>query len=197
MPGPQGRRARDARRRQGPAEGAIRDDDPVLFIENLVLYNTTGEVPPRRATTSPCRSASPQVAREGTDLTLVAHSYTVRRALTVAERLATEGIEAEVVDLRSLRPLDVETVVASVAQDEPRADRRGGLADLRRRRRARRAHPARLLRRPRRAGRARRRRRGADAVREAARARRARRRGQDRGRSARAARRVRPAGRVR
>ena len=54
--------------------------------------------------------------REGSDLTLVAHSYTVRRALTVADRLAQQGIEVEVVDLRSLRPLDVETVAASVSK---------------------------------------------------------------------------------
>ncbi len=178
----------------GMLKSAIRDDDPVIFVENLVLYNTTGELPPPGEDfTVPLGVA--KVVREGRDLTLVAHSYTVNRALTVADRLATEGIEVEVVDLRSLRPLDAETVCASVTQDEPRADRRGGLVDLRGRRRARRAHPARLLRRPGRAGRARRRRRGADAVREAARARRARRRGQDRGGSARAARRVRTSGR--
>ena len=56
------------------------------------------------------------VVREGSDLTIVAHSYTVRRALTVADRLATEGIEVEVIDLRSLRPLDAETVCASVTK---------------------------------------------------------------------------------
>ncbi len=61
-----------------------------------------------------CRSAGPRIAREGSDLTLVAHSYTVQRALRVADRLAQDGIEVEVVDLRSLRPLDVDTVAESV-----------------------------------------------------------------------------------
>jgi len=96
---------------KGLLKAAVRDDDPVLLLENLVLYNTKGEVPDGDYTT-PIGLA--RVAREGRDLTIVAHSYTVQRALTVAERLAAEGIEVEVVDLRSLRPLDVETVAASV-----------------------------------------------------------------------------------
>jgi pyruvate dehydrogenase E1 component beta subunit len=99
----------------GMLKSAIRDDDPVLFVENLVLYNTTGELPdPSEDATVPLGVA--KVVREGRDLTLVAHSYTVNRALTVADRLATEGIEIEVVDLRSLRPLDAETVCASVTK---------------------------------------------------------------------------------
>jgi pyruvate dehydrogenase E1 component beta subunit len=99
----------------GMLKSAIRDDDPVLFIENLVLYNTTGVLPPPGEDfTVPLGVA--KVVREGRDLTLVAHSYTVNRALTVADRLATEGIEVEVVDLRSLRPLDAETVCASVTK---------------------------------------------------------------------------------
>src|SRR6476619_4441655 len=97
----------------GLLKTAIRDDDPVLFVENLVLYNLTGPVPdPEEDATVPIGVAA--VAREGRDLTVVAHSYTTRRALTVADRLASEGIEIEVIDLRSLRPLDVETVAASV-----------------------------------------------------------------------------------
>jgi pyruvate dehydrogenase E1 component beta subunit len=97
----------------GLLKTAIRDEDPVLFVENLVLYNLTGPVPePEEDATVPIGLAA--IAREGRDLTVVAHSYTTRRALTVADRLAAEGIEIEVVDLRSLRPLDVETVVASV-----------------------------------------------------------------------------------
>jgi pyruvate dehydrogenase E1 component beta subunit len=99
----------------GLLKTAIRDDDPVLFMENLVLYNLTGPLP---AAGSNGDGAIPigraRVVREGGDLTLVAHSYTVRRCLTVADRLSQAGVEAEVVDLRSLRPLDVETVVASV-----------------------------------------------------------------------------------
>jgi pyruvate dehydrogenase E1 component beta subunit len=97
----------------GLLKTAIRDDDPVLFVENLVLYNVTGSIPePDEDVTVPLGRA--HVAREGTDLTIVAHSYTVRRALAVADRLAQSGFEAEVVDLRSLRPLDVDTVVESV-----------------------------------------------------------------------------------
>jgi pyruvate dehydrogenase E1 component beta subunit len=97
----------------GLLKTAIRDDDPVLFVENLVLYNVTGSIPePDEDFTLPLGRA--HVAREGTDLTIVAHSYTVRRALAVADRLVQSGFEAEVVDLRSLRPLDVDTVVESV-----------------------------------------------------------------------------------
>ena len=97
----------------GMLKTSIRDDDPVLFVENLVLYNMTGEVPEAEEDfTIPIGRAA--VVREGRDLTVVAHSYTVRRALTVADRLSQEGIEIEVVDLRSLRPLDIETVVESV-----------------------------------------------------------------------------------
>jgi pyruvate dehydrogenase E1 component beta subunit len=97
----------------GLLKSAIRDDDPVLFVENLVLYNVTGTIPePDEDFTLPLGRA--HVAREGTDLTIVAHSYTVRRALAVADRLAQSGFQAEVVDLRSLRPLDVDTVVESV-----------------------------------------------------------------------------------
>lgn len=97
----------------GLLKTAIRDDDPVLFIENLVLYNVTGSIPePDEDFTLPLGRA--KVAREGADLTIVAHSYTVRRALAVAERLARRGFEAEVIDLRTLRPLDVDTVVQSV-----------------------------------------------------------------------------------
>jgi pyruvate dehydrogenase E1 component beta subunit len=97
----------------GLLKSAIRDDDPVLFVENLVLYNVNGSLPePGDDFTVPIGRA--QVVREGRDLTIVAHSYTVRRALTVADRLSQHGIEVEVVDLRSLRPLDAETVIESV-----------------------------------------------------------------------------------
>ena len=161
-----------------------------MFVENLVLYNVTGSVPePDEDFTLPLGQA--EVVREGEDLTIVAHSYTVRRALAVADRLSKSGVEVEVVDLRSLRPLDVETVAASVSKTsralvaEEGWSTYGVGAEV-----AARIAP-RLLRRPRRAGRARGRRRGADAVCQAARARRAAARGQDRGR------RATPAGRVR
>src|SRR3954449_513628 len=96
----------------GMLKTAIRDDDPVLFCENLVLYNVTGTVPENGDFTVPIGVAD--VAKEGDDLTIVAHSYTVQRALRVADRLGQDGISVEVIDLRSLRPLDVDTVVESV-----------------------------------------------------------------------------------
>ena len=85
----------------------------MLFCENLVLYNVTGPVPENGDCTVPIGRAADRAAR-ATDLTLVAHSYTVQRALRVADRLGQDGISVEVVDLRSLRPLDVDTVVESV-----------------------------------------------------------------------------------
>jgi pyruvate dehydrogenase E1 component beta subunit len=96
----------------GMLKTAIRDDDPVLFCENLILYNVTGPAPDDGDYTVPIGRAA--VVHEGDDLTIVAHSYTVQRALRVADRLGQDGISVEVVDLRSLRPLDVETVVESV-----------------------------------------------------------------------------------
>ena len=96
----------------GMLKTAIRDDDPVLFCENLVMYNVTGTMPDDPDYTVPLGRAA--VVREGRDLTLVAHSYTVQRALRVADNMARDGIEIEVVDLRSLRPLDAETVAESV-----------------------------------------------------------------------------------
>jgi pyruvate dehydrogenase E1 component beta subunit len=90
---------------------AIRDDDPVLFLENLGLYNTRGEVPDGEQVAEIGRAA---VAREGADLTVVSYSRGMITALEVAEQFAGEGVSIEVVDLRSLRPLDRETVCASV-----------------------------------------------------------------------------------
>jgi pyruvate dehydrogenase E1 component beta subunit len=96
----------------GMMKTAIRDDDPVLFVENLVMYNVTGTMPDDADYTVPLGRAA--VVREGRDLTLVAHSYTVQRALRVADTMSRDGVEIEVVDLRSLRPLDAETVAESV-----------------------------------------------------------------------------------
>lgn len=89
---------------------AIRDDDPVLFLENLGLYNVKGEVPEGEAVGEIGRAA---VVREGSDITLVSYSRGMVTTLEVAERLASEGVSAEVVDLRSLRPLDRPTIVES------------------------------------------------------------------------------------
>jgi pyruvate dehydrogenase E1 component beta subunit len=90
---------------------AIRDDDPVLFLENLGLYNTKGEVPDGEQVGEIGRAA---IAREGSDLTVVSYSRGMITALEVAEQFAAEGVSLEVVDLRSLRPLDREMVCASV-----------------------------------------------------------------------------------
>ena len=98
----------------GLLKAAIRDDDPVLFLESFPLYNTKGEIPDDADELTPIGRA--RIAREGTDITIVAHSYAVVRALRVAERLAEEhDVSAEVVDLRSLRPLDFDTVADSIA----------------------------------------------------------------------------------
>jgi pyruvate dehydrogenase E1 component beta subunit len=100
---------------KGLLKAAIRDDDPVLVVENLPIYKQKGDVPLDPGFVTPIGRAD--VAREGTDVTLVSHSFATVRALHVAEQLASDhDVSAEVVDLRSLRPLDVETVAASVAK---------------------------------------------------------------------------------
>lgn len=96
---------------KGLLKSAIRSDDPVLFIENATLYQSKGEVPEDEDYLEPLGKS--KVQREGDDVTIVAYSKMVPAALAAAERLADEGIEAEVVDLRSLRPLDMDPVIAS------------------------------------------------------------------------------------
>jgi pyruvate dehydrogenase E1 component beta subunit len=96
---------------KGLLTAAIRDDDPVLVLENLALYNTKGEVPDGEHTV-PIGTAA--VARPGSDVTVVAYSRGTVVALEAARRLAAEGVSVEVVDLRSLRPLDRRTICASV-----------------------------------------------------------------------------------
>ena len=96
---------------KGLLAAAIRDDDPVLVLENLALYNTKGEVPDGEHVAEIGRAA---VLRPGRDVTLVGYSRAAVVALDVACHLAADGISAEVIDLRSLRPLDRETVCASV-----------------------------------------------------------------------------------
>ncbi len=94
---------------------AIRDDDPVLVLENLALYNTTGEVPDHD---EPAQIGRAAITRDGADITVVAYSRMAAVALQVADRLAVEGIDVEVVDLRSLRPLDRDTIIASVTKTQ-------------------------------------------------------------------------------
>jgi pyruvate/2-oxoglutarate/acetoin dehydrogenase E1 component len=98
---------------KGLLKGAIRDDNPVIFLEHKRLYSVKDEVA-EPVDAIPLGRA--RVAREGGDLTIVSIGKGVRDALAAAERLASDGIEAEVVDLRTLRPLDLETVLASVAR---------------------------------------------------------------------------------
>jgi len=86
----------------------------VLVIETLPIHKEKGDVPLDPEFVTPIGRAA--VAREGSDITIVSHSFATVRALHVAEKLAEEGIDAEVVDLRSLRPLDMETVAASVSK---------------------------------------------------------------------------------
>jgi pyruvate/2-oxoglutarate/acetoin dehydrogenase E1 component len=96
---------------KGLLKSAIRDDNPVVFIEGEMMYNTKGEVPEGEHLV-PLGVAD--VKREGTDVTLVAHSKMVALTLRAAEELAKDGVSAEVVDPRTIRPLDVATIAASV-----------------------------------------------------------------------------------
>jgi pyruvate dehydrogenase E1 component beta subunit len=101
---------RDAK---GLLKSAIRDDNPVIFMENEVLYNLKGEVPDEEFHIPLGLS---DVKRQGKDVTIVAWSRCCITALEAAKRLAAEGIEAEVVDPRTLRPLDDEPIFESVAR---------------------------------------------------------------------------------
>lgn len=98
----------------GMLSAAIRDDDPVVVLEHTALYDTTGPVEDERdADRSPAGAA---VRRPGIDVTLVAASRMVGLALGAAERLAEDGVDAEVLDLRALRPLDEDAILAAVGQ---------------------------------------------------------------------------------
>jgi pyruvate dehydrogenase E1 component beta subunit len=99
---------------KGLLKSAIRDDNPVLFMESETLYGVKGEVPDDPDFTVPLGVAS--IVREGTDVSIIAWSRMVHVALEAAAELEKEGISAEIVDLRSLRPLDEETIVQSVTK---------------------------------------------------------------------------------
>jgi pyruvate/2-oxoglutarate/acetoin dehydrogenase E1 component len=90
---------------------AIEDENPVIFVEHKLLYKTKGEVPEEMYTVPLSQS---KVVREGKDLTLVATSIMVNRAVSAAEQLAAEGIEVEIIDPRTLNPLDDAPIIASV-----------------------------------------------------------------------------------
>jgi acetoin:2,6-dichlorophenolindophenol oxidoreductase subunit beta len=98
---------------KGLLKAAIRDDNPVFFIEHKLLYTTTSEIP-EEDYIIPLGKAD--IKREGTDCTIVATSRMVHFALDAADRLAAEGIQCEVVDPRTLSPLDEETILTSVGK---------------------------------------------------------------------------------
>ena len=97
---------------KGLLKAAIRDPNPVIFLENEILYGHTGEVPKLDDYVLPIGKA--RIARSGRHVTIISWSNGMTYALKAAEALAGEGIEAEVIDLRTLRPLDTETLVESV-----------------------------------------------------------------------------------
>ncbi len=96
---------------KGLLKSAIREDNPIMCLEHILLYQRKGEVPEGNYTT-PIGKA--EVKREGKDITVISYSLMLHRCLSVAEKLSEEGIEVEVIDLRSLYPLDMETIAASV-----------------------------------------------------------------------------------
>ncbi|WP_035642138.1 MULTISPECIES: pyruvate dehydrogenase complex E1 component subunit beta [unclassified Bradyrhizobium] len=97
---------------KGLLKAAIRDPNPVIFLENEVLYGHSGEVPKLDDYIIPIGKA--RIARSGKDVTIISWSNGMTYALKAADELAKEGIEAEVIDLRTLRPMDTETIIASV-----------------------------------------------------------------------------------
>jgi pyruvate dehydrogenase E1 component beta subunit len=97
---------------KGLLKAAIRDPNPVIFLENEVLYGHSGEVPKLPDYVIPIGKA--RVVRKGQHVTIISWSNGMTYSLKAADELAKEGIEAEVIDLRTLRPMDTETIVASV-----------------------------------------------------------------------------------
>jgi acetoin:2,6-dichlorophenolindophenol oxidoreductase subunit beta len=97
----------------GLLRGAIREDNPVIVLEHKGLYNIKGEVP---EDTAPMDLGKAKVVREGKDVTMVATQLMTHRSLEAAEQLAREGIDAEVIDLRCMLPLDKDTILNSIAK---------------------------------------------------------------------------------
>jgi pyruvate dehydrogenase E1 component beta subunit len=97
---------------KGLLKAAIRDPNPVIFLENEILYATSTEVPTSVDWVVPIGKA--RIARPGKDVTIVSFARGMHYALDAAEKLAKDGIEVEVIDLRTLRPLDIPTIIASV-----------------------------------------------------------------------------------
>src|SRR5437868_6408960 len=99
---------------KGMLKTAIRGRDPVIFLESAALYGMKGEVPDDPDFTVPFGVS--RVAREGSDVTVVSYGRMLQLSLIVADKLSSDGVEAEVIDLRSMRPLDLDPVYASVAK---------------------------------------------------------------------------------
>lgn len=97
---------------KGLLKSAIRDDDPVLFMESEVMYGMKGDVSDESDYLIPIGKA--RVAREGTDVTIIGHSKSYYLALKAADELAEQGYSAEVIDPRTIRPLDIDTIVQSI-----------------------------------------------------------------------------------
>ncbi len=97
---------------KGLMKSAIRDPNPVIFLENEILYGRSFEVPVLDDFTIPLGKA--KIAREGTDVTIVSFGIGMTYALAAAEKLAEDGIEAEVIDLRTIRPMDTDAILESV-----------------------------------------------------------------------------------
>jgi pyruvate dehydrogenase E1 component beta subunit len=115
---------------KGLLKAAIRDDDPVIFIEHKLLYMNKGPVPEEEYHIN---LGEADVKKEGIDVTIIAWSNMVPKALSAAEKLEEEGVNAEIIDPRTLVPLDKETILASVRKTEhvviiQEAVRRGGIA---------------------------------------------------------------------
>jgi len=96
---------------KGLLAGSIKDDNPVMFFEHKLLYNTTGDVP-EESYLIPLGKAD--IKREGKDITVVATSFMVQKSLKVAEKLFSEGISVEIIDPRTIKPLDIDLIARSV-----------------------------------------------------------------------------------
>jgi pyruvate dehydrogenase E1 component beta subunit len=99
---------------KGLLKAAIRDDDPVIFMEGELLYNLKGEVPDDDDFVIPLGVAD--LKREGSDVSIVTHGKMIQVALMAAKKLEKDGIEADVLDLRTIRPLDMDAILTTVAK---------------------------------------------------------------------------------
>jgi pyruvate dehydrogenase E1 component beta subunit len=99
---------------KGLLKAAIRDDDPVIFMEGELLYNLKGEVPDDDDFVIPLGVAD--LKREGSDVSIITHGKMIQVALMAAKKLEKEGIEADVLDLRTIRPLDMDAILTTVAK---------------------------------------------------------------------------------